>query len=204
MYRYNVRNLANKEWVKRDQKLQEAFTRETKTNTQTKKNKEELIQPEKCYREITRNIKSAFGDVLRKQTVNSFEDPADNFICVNKDHEKIPECMTAKKEGNLQKCSELQREIRRDGWRNFLDNTQAKDLRKIFQFFARADGRKPLGYIPARQDPLWGEENKKWCLRPKDKANLLGGFFKKKMTRKILGGELKAKKSKNRHEKHVP
>ena len=90
--------------------------------------------------------------------------------------------ITARSNGNTEECCRIQKAINRDSWRLVLTTVKARDLRQVFQYSAKADGRKPMSYCPSCVDPLWDEKENCWCFKPKDKANLLERAFEDKMT----------------------
>ena len=54
------------------------------------------------------------------------------------------------------------------------------DLRQVFRYLARADGRKSLSFRPAFLGLLRDEEEDRWRFAPNGNASLLGRFFAEK------------------------
>ena len=70
----------------------------------------------------------------------------------------------------------------------FLASPQARDLRKVFQYFAKADGGGDVGYKPSRRNPT--RDGNKWNIKPKDKDKLPAIFFTEKLTQTLGGREV--------------
>ena len=128
-------------------------------------------RPETSFREIAKIIKEFFEDALAKLKVQQVVNNSATFI---KQHKVHPEILGFQTLVNTGKHGD----VRRDRWKEFLSNTNAKDLKKIYQFFARADGRVATSHRPACLDPLEVEG----CLhfRPEEEADVLGTFFEEK------------------------
>ena len=102
---------------------------------------------------------------------------AECFIRMNKDHAEMAEYMEANKKRDLIMRCAIQKAVNRENWEHFLTTTQVQDLRQIFQYLARADGRKQQSYRPTCVYPLWGEIDNRWGCNPREKARLLGKVF---------------------------
>ena len=67
----------------------------------------------------------------------------------------------------------------RENWRKFLESSRVNDLKQVYQYFSRTEGRTAASYRPTCLDPLW--DGNKLCLQPQEKAELLGEHFSQKM-----------------------
>ena len=75
----------------------------------------------------------------------------------------------------------LQNEILRSEWGGFLPAAGMDDLRRIFQYFARQDGRAPPDYRPPRLAPL--RVNNEYTVGAHEKAEALAEFFASKLAK---------------------
>ena len=83
-----------------------------------------------------------------------------------------------------------QDEINRVNSMQFAPSAQATDPRKVFQYLARADGRRARAFRPASLDPLRDTEISCWRPTLRGKANLPGSFFARKMAQISEGKEV--------------
>ena len=112
------------------------------------------------------------------------------FIKRNQERPSTPEFLQVRTQMDLNTCCEIQKQINRDIWQEFLTTAHAKDMRRISQYFARIEGRKAPGGRPMCLDPLRDEKNNRWRLKPREKADLLGSFFAGKMAQRRQGKEI--------------
>ena len=127
-------------------------------------------------------INKTFKKAIKKNKTLTYTNNTANFIKQNKERELMREFLRASKAGRLEECMSIQKTTNRDRWGKFPSTSKARDLSKVFQYLARADGRKTPSYHPSCIDPLWSEKQNKWRMAPKAKANLLGQAFEEKMT----------------------
>ena len=161
--KYNIHSLSGKEWAKRDAAIL------TTGNLQTIKYNKELEQDsdklDHIYSSLNRVINQVFKDTIaRKKQTNSMN-TSEKFIKQNKDHPKIQEYKTMLLKGEYNKSTQIQNEILRENWRAFLASSRVNDLRQVFKFFAKTEGRTSIGYRPSCLDPLINEG--KMIFKPK-------------------------------------
>ena len=91
------------------------------------------------------------------------------------------EYIEGRKKTNLAEASSKQSGIQRGYWKGFLESARVTDLGAACKYFAKADGAENARYRPSRLDPFWDDDMEEFCLKPKDKAQTLGKFFKGEM-----------------------
>ena len=135
--------------------------------------------PDRLYEEIANLYKTNFQDLLAKAKDNNKGNDTRSFIRRNAGHEKIAEYEKFLAAGEFKKCSDIQKEVSRDNWRSFLASSKVHDLRSVFHYFAKIEGRGSTGGKPSCLDPLI--ENGETAFHPQEKAEMLGRFFESKM-----------------------
>ena len=182
--RYNVRGMGKKDWEEQQTELVALQDfREMQKLLAKDPGGQEGIHPAALYDKLNKVLRKAFAEKYAKP--KRFENRNDTkaFIKNNKQHGKIEEYEKLIKGQHYKECGEIQREIARDNWRNFLGSAKIADLKEIYLYLARAEGRKPTGYKPSCLDPLQDEEGN-LLFHPKAKADRLGRFFEEKLTQK--------------------
>ena len=134
LFKYNIRNLTQKEWAKRNNCIQKDGRMRKLDEIGQRAGSQ--IYPEKVCQLLIGTLKRHFKDVLAKTRTASTENATKLFIKNNQDHEKIEMSKEHLGKGNLGTCSEIQNEISRDNWRKFLEASRVCVLRKIYSYLA--------------------------------------------------------------------
>ena len=90
----------------------------------------------------------------------------------------------------------------RDNWGSFLEPSKICDLRGVFQYFAKAEGRGALGGRASCLDPIL--EGGRRLFRPQEKAEALGRFFADKMAASDEGGKITPEELRDRVSRLTP
>ena len=151
-HKYSIRSLNHKEWGKRDRAISQGPDFD-KLHRDLQQNLFEG-NTEALYGAIAKLYRNSFQDLLAKAKDNDRVKDTASFIKQNKDHDLIPEYRKCLATGDFQRCSEIQKEISRDNWREFLSSAKVTDLREVYRYFARIEGTGNSGGKPSRLDPL--------------------------------------------------
>ena len=117
-----------------------------------------------CYRE-------------RRNPANvTVTDPFERFLMSNVRHPEMDTLLGAWERGDGSKSDKYISRISADGWRDYLDRVKKHDTRALFGYLARAEGRKPCGFIPADSSPLVDEQGR-LTLTPLGKARIITQVF---------------------------
>ena len=114
----------------------------------------ECIHSAALYDKVNKVLREAFAKRYANPRRLESRNDAKTFLRKNKQHERIKEYADMLKEQKYKECGEIQREIARDDWRSFLGSAKVSDLKEVYLYLERAEGRKPTGYKPSCLGPL--------------------------------------------------
>ena len=176
--RYSVRNLLFKDRAVRDAKLFQALRANVGGNRGGAGI--ETMHPECRHSRKLKHIRRIFKDELLKRNFKKEKNATAARIKRNGDDPKIAAFRLARPRGNLDECSNVQKEINLDNWEQSLATSQAGDLREVFRYVANVEGRKSPGNRPSRRDPMWDGDGLR--VSPRRRRISWGAFFAHRMS----------------------
>ena len=174
--KYNIRSMTDKDWEKKNAQICRD-SRYTKLHGGPRQGAH-TGNPGQIHREIMGIYRDNFADLLAKAKSGENTNDAESSTRQNKGRGRAQEYKMLLKKGDFEKCGQIQKEISRDNWREFLGTSKIYDLRKVSQYFARMEGIGSMGGKSSRLDPMRG--NGKTLFHPKEKAEALGRFSEEK------------------------
>ena len=121
-----------------------------------------------------------FRDCYRKVRTNNEWSEETTFERKYAQHDLRPQYVKARGEHREGDRIRLLNEMCRSDWRDFFSSASVRDLRRIFQYFARKEGRAQTYFRPPRLDSLSVKGN--WIVRPQQKAEALARHFAEKLS----------------------
>ena len=173
---YKIHSLTKENWEQRDAKIREAPM--FQKLLEQKGSKDDNI--ERQYSLLMNILKEVFKDRLQRAGGNQDWNAEQVYEKKHAKHELMLQYNEAKLSGNESQRIQIINEIGRSDWKEFLSTTSTNDMRRIFHYFAKKDGRSQPFYRPACLDPLLVEGN--IVVHPQQKAEALARFFAKKMS----------------------
>ena len=112
-------------------------------------------------------------------------------------HPDIPQLIKAMEKRESSEAEVLINSISREHWKEYLASTRISDLRRLYDYLAKAEGRKPRGHQFSCMAPLLNVKGER-VMNPGDKCELLADYFQEKLTERTNKGLRKgARKGKN-------
>ena len=132
------------------------------------------------YQDLIQIIKKYIKDKKVLSTNRRSQNTTAAFEKRYKAHELFPGYQLAREQKEDRIWIKIQNKILRAEWREFLATVRMGDLRRIFQYFARKDGRTEPSYRPSCLDPLCVDG--RIIVRAQEKAEALACHFATKLS----------------------
>ena len=137
------------DWKERDSNIEKSpRLRALKIQMATENNLEHQ------YHQLQSLLQYSFRDRYKKTKEMGEWDAEKVYEKKHNSHKLFPQYIQAKRDGDHKLQIHISNEMCRSAWQEFLTSASTGDLRRIFHYFAKKDGRAQPFYKPSCLDPL--------------------------------------------------
>ena len=177
-----VTGLTKSEWADRNEHLEQILKGKTDALAQAHK----LGNTDRYYTILLESMQEALADYFWKtKAPRERKRPYETFCEKHVRHPDIPQLIKAIDAGEYEEAEHLTRSINREHWKEYLASAKISDISGMYDYLAKAEGRKPQSYRFACTAPLTNSQGDK-VIKAEDKCDLLADYFQDKLTEKAL------------------
>ena len=147
--KYNIYNLTQKDWQKRNEGLQSNPGYENLCQQVTQEN-----NIARQHHKLINLLEYTVRDRLIPTRETRDWDAEQVFERKYSAHALYTEYRLAKMQGNNRQWIEISNQMRREDWKEFLSTASTNDLRGVFHYFAKKEGRSQPFFKPSCLDPI--------------------------------------------------
>ena len=138
-----VAGLSRSDWAERNEHLNQILKDKKEVLGQAHQQK----NTDRYYSILLEAIQEALADDYRKtKAPRERRRPYQTFCKQHIRHPDIPQLIKAMEDGSYEEAEHLTRNINREHWKEFLASTTTSDISGMYDYLAKAEGRKPKNY----------------------------------------------------------